>query len=210
MTNSVIVRPHIPRPRSSARNKRWWLKFASPKWLLLGVPAMVFPALLAFVGNDVTPPSAVEVAVASLPMSGDATDPETGKAVNPFGPQAGNVPVSVSSSLYARSAQVAAVHPMVQSEHQHQEEDVVDYNVTVFNALHPRSLADEDLLSVGAALQHMPTGANFASIVYRELCMAQPGGPGEFGKIGVNNSLMTSLLNYMPLAEIARACPQLH
>ena len=200
------------RVRPIRRDKRWWRKFASPLWVLLGVPALIFPAALVVMMEDDGPRSAVEIAVSALPIAGDASAAPDGKTANPFGEQSGSVPVSTASSLFSRSAQVAAVHPGTRIETAPAETEVVDYKVLVFNALHPLNLASEDLLSSGANLQYLPTGEQFAKIVYREFCMggmASQGAPGEFGKLGISNNLVVSLLNYMPLAEITRACPQL-
>ncbi|MCX7380832.1 MAG: hypothetical protein NT133_05285 [Alphaproteobacteria bacterium] len=189
--------------------------FASPKWLLLGVPALLFPILLVVALDEDAPRSAVDIAVSALPIAGDAagSDPSSaGKPASAFGDQSRMVPVNTASSLYSRSAQVAAVHSGVRDTTAQKEPEVTDYNVTVFNALHPRDLAAEDLLSVGATLRQTPFGADFARIVYREFCtggLNSQGAPGEFGKLGISNNLVGSLLNYMPLAEIARACPQL-
>lgn len=207
-----INRPlRVPSP--VRHTKRWWRKFASPKWLLLAVPALAFPAALVFLLDEDTPRSAIDIAVSALPLAGDASGPTAnGKPASAFGSQAQNVPVNTASSLFNRSAQFAAVHPGVRPEGPAKEPEVIDYNITVFNALHPRDLAGEDYLSVGASLQRTPFGADFASVVYREFCVGglnSQGAPGEFGKLGINNSLVSSLLNYMPLAEITRACPQL-
>ncbi len=175
---------------------------------------MVFPALLAFVWEDPGAQSAVDIAVASLPIAGDASVPNgTGGApVSAFGAQSNNVPVSTASSLYSRSAQVATVHPGMWTDTPAKEGKVVDYNVLVFNALHPATLAAEDLLATGAELQRMPATADLATIVYREFCMGglnAPEGSLQAGKLGANNNMAKSLLSYMPLAEIARACPGL-
>jgi hypothetical protein len=194
------------------RRKRWWRTFMSPVWLALAAPALLLPLGVIFLFEDDAAPSMVEQAISALPIPGDASEPGQGAdaarvAALGRGPA---VPSTVSATLYSTSARADAARLARRSE---PRDAVPDIATTSYALLHPRSLADEDLL-IGeyAMLVSMPGVPDFSWAIFQSYCQA-PRNAGErkvtLAQLPINREVPAAIVNFLPASEHSKLCPRL-
>jgi len=193
------------------RRKRWWRQFMSPVWLALAAPALLLPLGAIFLFEDEAAPSMVEQAISALPIPGDASEPGRGAnagRVASFGQ--GAMPSTVSATLYSTSARADAARLAQRSE---PRDAVPDITTTSYALLHPRSLADEDLL-IGdyAMLVSLPGAPDFSWAIFQSFCQA-PVNEGDrkvtLAQLPINPQVPAAIVNFLPANEYSKLCPRL-
>ena len=210
MSHANYARHAIPNMHPIRRRKRWWRKFTSPRWLIYAAPALLLPLLIVLALDEDTGPSAIELAISALPIAGDASATTGTKAVGALGPASRQVPPSVASEIFSRSARVEAARFSLRSDAPDSGIETVDYNTAIYAALHPRSLAGEDLLSGSYALLTTPFGADLSALIFREFCVANArAGDRDTPTFKLSGELLASLASYIPLTDMNRLCPRM-
>jgi hypothetical protein len=213
------MNPHARPFRSSPpaviipRRKRWWRKFMSPQWLLAAAPALLLPVFAMLILDEPTPPSAIEQAVAALPLPGAVVSSRGGR-VAMFGNSAGNVPPSASLQIYANSAP-ASIERMtgervLQQQAQYAQSDkLVDFDNVTYAALHPRSLASEDLLAGDYALLTQSPTPDMSFIYFLEFCNATPDDSTYYTKLSdlpLSSGVLMALNSTAASSGLANFC----
>ena len=200
------------RIRTLPRRKQWWRRFLSPAWLLLAAPILAIPVLLMLLEGEGSQ-SPVELAIAALPIAGDAGSDESGTRLAPLGSTA-KLPPSTSLSLYNNSARAAAAR-MTQSDGaiNSGRDPGTDFNETEFSLLHPKFRGNEDFL-VGdfKYVFSMPTAANLSWVLFHEFCTATPDdrffGVGT-DKLPIDPAIVKALLDFVPSNDQVSYGPRL-
>ena len=196
---------HLP------RRKRWWRKFASPMWMLLAAPVMLLPLWAVVAGEAVHQPSAVEQAVASLPLPGDASLPkDADQRFALLGSPTRQLPASTSLRLYADSARVAsdAIRRTSVAPGRAQQ-DGNDVDALTFDVLHPKAVADDDLLVGNYALLTRSMSPDLSLAFFFEFCTAVAGDPGFGAKLSdlpLSDGMISALTTLTPGSGLAHAC----
>lgn len=183
--------------------------FASPLWLLAAAPALLLPILAMILFDHESGPSAIEQAIATLPLPGDATG--DGTAPNLFGANARQVPPNIGAQLYANSARAAAAanRPERRDDGPHLRDIALDPAAEAYAALHPRHLAGEDLLVGDLALLTQSMAPDLSGQILAEFCTARPDDPGYMTKLTdlpLSQDILISLTAFAPGANIAAFC----
>jgi hypothetical protein len=212
----VIARHPPPPPIYPFRSRRrWWRKFASPRWLIYAGPVLLLPVVAVFLFTGDVPPTAIEQAISALPIPGNARDPAVangGGRLQPLGTAVHQVPPSTSLEIYNRSAVVAAARLDRLDDGPAPDEDIADYIIRTYAALHPQRAAKEDLLVGNYALLAAPLALDLSRVVFHEFCTAQPGDPGygtRLSDLPVDGGAMAGFFSFNTAADIASICPRL-
>jgi|GEM_PF-4761969 len=212
----IVNQPYPGRRiRYVPQRKRWWRKFLSPWWLLLGAPLLLIPVLLmVFEGDGAQSP--VELAIAALPIAGDASDggnDTTNARIAPLGSTA-RLPPSTSLSLYNNSARAEAARMSQRDAAANSGRDAgTDFDEIEYKLMHPKLGGKEDFL-VGdfKNLFTMPTAANLSWVLFHEFCTAKPDDP-YFGvgtdKLPIDPIIVKALLDFVPSNDQVSYCPRL-
>ena len=204
------ARPSLPGPYPFRRRRRWWRKFASPRWVMIAAPVLALPVLAMVLFDQPPGPSDIEQAVGALPIAGAAGG--HGRFA-PLGAEAREVPTTTSASIYANSAVAAAVV-------MHQRDDnpadraamPFDFITATYAALHPARRAREDLLVGQYALLRMPLMPDLSLSLLFQYCSSGPDDPGygtPLDRLPINPNVVAALTSFIPAGDMARYCPRL-
>ncbi len=191
------------------RRKRWWRKFASPRWLLIAAPALLLPLLAVTLFEEDDQPSAIEQALAALPLPGDAVLPAGGKRIALLGKDARRVPPSASLQIYNNSARAEAERIDQRQTVVAGDEDIVDFDSATYAALHPRRLAGEDLMVGDLALLTQSFAPDLSYIYFLEFCNATPDDRAfntKLSDLPLSSGVLTALSTLQPGAGLASYC----
>ncbi len=182
--------------------------FASPRWLLLGAPALALPVLVMLLHDPDSGPTSIEQAIAALPLPGDAVIAD-GSPNQVFGPAAGKLPPSLALRLYANSARAVSERPERRDDGPDQRDILTDFEAEAYAALHPRSLAGEDLLVGDYALLTQSLAPDLSYALLAEFCSARPEDPGYLTKLSdlpLSSGMLTSLSTFIPGTALGTFC----
>jgi hypothetical protein len=164
------------------RRKQWWKAFASPRLMVIAVPALIFPlASVAVYESEPAPLSPVEQAIDALPLSpvGASAIGSGGPGdVSPLGAGSARLQPALALKLAANSAgSRTAVMALRNSELAPQDADR-DFSLAEFSLLHPKSRSGDNYLIGDLALVYAnPADSNLTADIYNAFCSARPSDP---------------------------------
>lgn len=196
----------------------------SPRWLIYALPVLLLPVAAILLLEDERTLSQVEVALGALPLAGEVPTSAEGRQGAQLLGATQQMPPSVSSSLYANSAQSEAARFAArvlgpgqpgQNPAGEDEAELRDYGSIIYDALHPQQGPAQDMLAGGYNAFERPFGYDLSRLVFREFCMAssRAGDPEaeaiESAAPPLSPELLGSIASFIPLTDMARMCPRL-
>lgn len=213
MSARPVSTAFFPERRTLRRRKRWWRKFMSPVWLLIAAPALALPLAAVVLFEEEPAPSGVEQAIAALPIPGDGSVPgreSNAPRIAALGAPGTQLPSTVSASLYSNSARFSAERLDRRTDPRDAVPDVASIS---FALLHPRSMADEDMLVGDLALMlSTPAGPDFSWAILNAFCETQPMAgqrAAVLQDLPINPSVPASIMNFLPASDHPKICPRL-
>jgi hypothetical protein len=196
-----VGRPAINGLRRRRRRKQWWKAFASPKLMVIAIPALLCPIGAAMVlrSQDValTP---VEQTIDTLPSAGNAAPADDGGAdASPLGAGTQRLSPSAAMPLFAASARATSAMLALRDSAQAARPTDHDYTVTEFSLLHPDELARDNMLIGDLGLVYNnPTGTDLSARIFQAYCAARPGDP--FYAVNIDTLPITPALKQAAMA----------
>ena len=191
------------------RRKRWWRKFASPRWLLIAAPALLLPLLAVALFEDDEQPTPIEQALSALPLPGDAVLPKGGKRFSLLGNTTRGVTPSATLQIYNNSARAEAERIDQRATVGAGDQDIVDFDSATYAALHPRSLAGEDLMVGDLALLTQSFTPDLSYIYFLEFCNATPDDRTYTTKLSdlpLSSGILNALSTLQPGSGLSSYC----